>query len=80
MLSATIGLLFSHINLGPSVAIMYLLHMHIHVLNNSDLLQYLDIVSSIWKLLLMMALELRKWTHDHAADIADSLYVFYIKV
>ena len=54
--------------------------MHIHVLNNSDLLHYLQIVSSIWKLHLMMALELRKWTHDHVDEIADSLYVFYVKV
>ena len=27
-----------------------------------------------------MALELRKWTHDHVDEIADSLYVFYVKV
>ena len=45
---------------------------------HTDLLQYLDIVYSIWKLLLMMALEHRKWILDHVDNTADSLYVLCV--
>jgi len=52
------------------------LYTYTHALHLSESLLCWDIVSSIWKSLQMMEMDLRKW--PHVEETADSLYVVHL--